>query len=330
VRRADGGQPRRASARDRGHQLRRDRARLAGRRPRAPRVRQAVRRDRVPARAHAPCCAAVARARPTKPTLWAVHVLSARARRARPVEWETDRSGFSAAGAAPDDPQALDGRAAVRHHGRGARPHRQPAPARAPGARRRWCGSPSRRASPPAVRRPSRWRSVRRPRRRRAHLRAGLCPRAERAAPPGRDRPRRRSLFERLASRVLYGRRLAARRPRRVWRANTLGPGRLWGHGISGDLPILLVRVVRGRTWRWCGRCCRRRSTGGSRGSRRRRHLNEHPVSYLDEMQAQLETLLDERALAHLAPQVPAAPSCCAATACPRSACCWRRWHGRC
>ena len=49
--------------------------------------------------------------------------------------------------------------------------------------------------------------------------------------------------------------------------ANTLGQSALWAHGISGDLPILLVKVRRGRRpARWCGRSCRPRSTGGSRG----------------------------------------------------------------
>ena len=48
-------------------------------------------------------------------------------------------------------------------------------------------------------------------------------------------------------------------------------------------------------TCRWCGRCCRRRSTGGSRAcSADVVILNEHPVSYLDEMQAQLTALLDD------------------------------------
>ena len=44
-------------------------------------------------------------------------------------------------------------------------------------------------------------------------------------------------------ARALY-RRLAARRRPSRWRANALGQPGLWAHGISGDLPILLVRVV--------------------------------------------------------------------------------------
>ena len=50
-------------------------------------------------------------------------------------------------------------------------------------------------------------------------------------------------LFERLASRVL-GAEGSLRAPADVLAANELGQSSLWAHGISGDLPILLVRVV--------------------------------------------------------------------------------------
>ena len=57
--------------------------------------------------------------------------------------------------------------------------------------------------------------------------------------------------------------------------------------------------------------------------------LNEHPVSYLDEMHAQLTALLDDgpwRTWKHR----PAAPTCCAPTAwAAPSACCSRPWRGR-
>src|SRR4030095_16891033 len=50
-------------------------------------------------------------------------------------------------------------------------------------------------------------------------------------------------LFERLASMVLFA--AGALRPRpETLAANELGQAGLWPHGISGDLPILLVRVV--------------------------------------------------------------------------------------
>jgi cyclic beta-1,2-glucan synthetase len=50
-------------------------------------------------------------------------------------------------------------------------------------------------------------------------------------------------LFERLASRVI-GTDASLRAPADVLAANELGQNSLWPHGISGDLPILLVRVV--------------------------------------------------------------------------------------
>ena len=51
-------------------------------------------------------------------------------------------------------------------------------------------------------------------------------------------------LFERLASRVLGTDGSLARARRRRRPSNELGQSGLWPHAISGDLPILLVRVV--------------------------------------------------------------------------------------
>ena len=52
-------------------------------------------------------------------------------------------------------------------------------------------------------------------------------------------------LFERLASRVL-GTDNSLRASAEVVAANELGQPGLWPHGISGDLPIVLVRVAAG------------------------------------------------------------------------------------
>jgi len=49
-------------------------------------------------------------------------------------------------------------------------------------------------------------------------------------------------LFQSLASRVLYSDR-ALRPPAGVLARNSAGPDALWAHGISGDLPIVLVQV---------------------------------------------------------------------------------------
>ena len=69
--------------------------------------------------------------------------------------------------------------------------------------------------------------------------------------------------YERLASRVLYldG---SLRADPEVQAQNTLGQQALWAHSISGDLPILLVRVgERGRAAAHPAGARRRRSTGG-------------------------------------------------------------------
>jgi cyclic beta-1,2-glucan synthetase len=101
-------------------------------------------------------------------------------------------------------------------------------------------------------------------------------------------------LFERLASRVLYADD-SLRAPAEVRARNQLGQEGLWPLSISGDLPILLVRVVDGADlalvrqllqaqeyWRLAGLAADLVI------------LNEHPIGYLDEIHAALETVLDD------------------------------------
>ena len=216
----------------------------AGRRPRPPRVRQAVRRDRVPRRERGPALPAAAARAPTRRRAWAVHVLE---------------PGGPAAGAGgvgdrpralprprprrPTIPQALDGRplsgttgavldpivslrqrirlapgrlraAVVRH-----RDGRQPRRRRWPWPRSTTTRAPAARTFALAF----------------AHAQSGLRHlgiSSEEAL-----------LFERLASRVLYADGSLRAAPE-VLARNALGQEGLWPHGISGDLPILLVRVV--------------------------------------------------------------------------------------
>lgn len=52
-------------------------------------------------------------------------------------------------------------------------------------------------------------------------------------------------LFQRLATRLVYIDPLL-RAPREVLQGNRFGPGSLWAHGISGDRPIVLLRVNEG------------------------------------------------------------------------------------
>ena len=187
--------------------------------------------------------------RPTSRRCGPFHVLSLEGRAQGPVEWETDRARFLGRGRSAGRPAGARRPRALGHHRRRARPDRQPAPARAPRARAassrlsfttgvaadarhgRGAGAevprPERRRA-----RPSRWPSPT-PQSALRHLgissRGGAALRAPRLA------------------RALR-RRLAARRRRDPGARTTLGQAGLWPHGISGDLPILLVRVVeRGR-----------------------------------------------------------------------------------
>ena len=77
-------------------------------------------------------------------------------------------------------------------------------------------------------------------------------------------------------------------------RANVLGQPGLWAHGISGDLPILLVRVVEENDIPLVRQVLQAQEYWRLKGlSADVVILNEHPVSYLDEMHVQLTALLD-------------------------------------
>jgi cyclic beta-1,2-glucan synthetase len=89
-------------------------------------------------------------------------------------------------------------------------------------------------------------------------------------------------LFERLASRVLFADGTLRASPDAIG-ANTLGQAGLWPHGISGDLPIL-PHVVGDDDVDW--RQVPARTLASQGAQRRRRHLNENPSSYLDEIRS--------------------------------------------
>src|SRR5687768_10382620 len=100
-------------------------------------------------------------------------------------------------------------------------------------------------------------------------------------------------LFERLASRVLYADGSLRAGPDILAR-NTLGQEGLWGHGISGDLPILLVRVLKENDVPLVRQVLQAQEYWRLKGlSADVVILNEHPISYFDEMHAQLTALLD-------------------------------------
>src|SRR2546430_14434906 len=114
-------------------------------------------------------------------------------------------------------------------------------------------------------------------------------------------RPPRSTLFpyttlfrsERLASRVLYTD-ASLRAGPQVLERNVLGQPGLWAHGISGDLPILLVRAVKGDDFPLVLQALQAQEYWRLKGlSADVVILNEHPVGYVDDIHVQLAALLD-------------------------------------
>src|ERR1051325_6071923 len=100
-------------------------------------------------------------------------------------------------------------------------------------------------------------------------------------------------LFERLASRVLYSDASLRAGPEVLGR-NVLGQPGLWAHGISGDLPILLVRVISGNDFPPGPQVLQAQEYWRLKGlSADVVIMNEHPVGYVDDIQVQLAALLD-------------------------------------
>jgi cyclic beta-1,2-glucan synthetase len=224
---------------------------------------------------------------------WAVHVISHEGRTQGPVEWETDRAQFLGRGRGPEDPQALDGRPLTGTTGVLVDPMVS--------LRQRF------RLAPGAIARLSFATGM-------ATSRETALALAQRYRDPGATSStfamafahaqsalrhlgvssEDAMLFERLASRVLYGD-ASLRAAPEVLARNALGQEGLWGHGISGDLAILLVRVVGMDGVGLVRQVLQAQEYWRLKGlSADVVILNEHPVSYLDEVHAQLAALLDE------------------------------------
>ena len=262
------------AARDRGHQLRRDRA--GARRRTTSRTRRSASCSSRPSICRAErrrCCSAGGRARRTSRRSGRSTCSASRAARRAPVEWETDRARFLGRG---------------RDAGRSARARRPGAVAAPPAPcsiRSSACASAS--GWRPAASSACRFatgvaadrdaalalaQQVPRRRRRGARLRAGLHPRADRAAAPRASSSDEALLFERLASRVLFVRRVAARRAGRCWRA-TRSASRACGATASpatcrscscasprsDDLPLVRQVLQAQEYWRAQGAARRRR-----------------------------------------------------------------------
>ena len=100
-------------------------------------------------------------------------------------------------------------------------------------------------------------------------------------------------LFDRLASRV-FGSDSTLISPADL-AANTLGQPNLWGFGISGDLPIVLVRVLDIESLPLVRQLLNAQEYWRVKGLRADLViLNEHPADYLDEAQQLLTQMMQE------------------------------------
>ncbi|HEY5907601.1 MAG TPA: glucoamylase family protein, partial [Vicinamibacteria bacterium] len=229
--------------------------------------------------------------RPEDGQLLAVHVLSVEGRVTGAVEWETDRARFLGRGREPDDPLALDGRPLSGTTGAVLDPilslrHRIRI---APGASARLSfatGVCVERLAALAL--AQKYHDPGAPARAFALAFTHALTTLRHLGISSEEA----QLFERLASRVLYvdG---SLRADSNVRAANTLGQTGLWGHGISGDLPILLVRVVEQDDVPLVRQVLQAQEYWRLKGlAADVVILNEHPASYLSEMHEALTVLL--------------------------------------
>jgi len=225
-------------------------------------------------------------------TLWAVHVLSLEGRTQGPVEWETDRARFLGRGRSTENPQALDGRSLSGTTGVVLDPivSLRQRIRLAPGGFVRLSfatGVTTSRDTALALAQ-------------KYHEPSSMARTFALAFAHTRSALRHLGvssedvlLYERLASRVLYADRSLRAGPETLARSE-LGQEGLWPHGISGDLPLLLVRVVEEDDLPLVREVLQAQEYWRLKGLRADVViLNEHPVSYLDEMHGQLAALLD-------------------------------------
>ncbi|MDR7419789.1 MAG: glucoamylase family protein [Armatimonadota bacterium] len=227
-----------------------------------------------------------------EPGAWAVHVLAVEGHMQGPVEWETDRAAFLGRGRGPDDPVALDGRPLSGATGAVLDPifSLRLRVRLAPGGVVRLAFStglaPTREAAvalaaryhdPAAAARAFALASI--------HTQIELQHLA--------ISPEDSQVFQRLASAVLHTD-ASLRAAPTVLARNTLGQPDLWRHGISGDHPILLVRVSEERGLPLVQKALKAQEYWRLKGlSADVVVLNDHPTGYRDEIHERLQALLN-------------------------------------
>ena len=221
-----------------------------------------------------------------------MHVLSLEGRTQGPLEWETDRARFLGRGRSDDDPQALDGRSLSGTTGVVLDPVvslRQRVRIAPGGFVRLSFATGMALSRDTALALAQKYHEPSSAARTFA-LAFAHAQSAQRHLGITSEDAR---LYERLASRVLYADRSLRASPEILARS-ALGQEGLWPHGISGDLPVLLVRVVEEDDLPLVREVLQAQEYWRLKGLRADVViLNEHPVSYLDEMHGQLTALLD-------------------------------------
>jgi cyclic beta-1,2-glucan synthetase len=223
---------------------------------------------------------------------WAFHVLGVEGRLGGAVEWETDRARFLGRGRSPANPVALEGRALSGTTGAVLDPVAaiRDRVRLAPGAFARITFTtgvaPDRDVALTLVRK---YRDGRLAARAlsmaftHAHITLQQLGLSDDQA----------MLFDRLASRV-FGFDESCISPGDLAR-NTLGQSSLWGYGISGDLPIVLVRITDADAIPFVRQLLHAQEYWRVKGLRADVViLNEHPSEYLDETQEFLTSVLQE------------------------------------
>jgi cyclic beta-1,2-glucan synthetase len=223
---------------------------------------------------------------------FAVHVLGLDRGVQGPVEWETDRATFLGRGRSVHDPAALDGRPLSLTAGVVLDPilSLRQRVRLAPGAVVRLCfalGVAGDRESAEVLAR--RYHDPRTT----ARALALAFTHAQHALTPLDISSADAMLFDRLASRALAMDRSLRATPGEL-ADNRLGQAGLWPFGISGDVPIVAVRLVRGEDLHLVRQVLQAQEYWRLKGlTADVVVLNEIPVSYLDEMHSHLAELIE-------------------------------------
>ncbi|MGE3955508.1 MAG: glucoamylase family protein [Vicinamibacterales bacterium] len=230
---------------------------------------------------------------PAEPPIWAFHVLALDAPPQGPLEWETDRARFLGRGGTPAAPLSLDGRALSGTTGIVLDPvvslrQRIRVPPETTVRLSFTTGVASDRETVVAL--ALKYHQFGATARTFDLARTQVESQYHHLGISGQDA----GLFERLASRV-FGSDGTLRAPGAVLSTNVLGQPGLWPHAISGDHPILLVRIDDDAGLPLVRQALQAQEYWRLKGlTADLVVLNDHAGGYLDEMQARLTEALND------------------------------------